>query len=212
MSLSLKDTDNTLYDLVHTPVVKTYWIKKQRAREDNFEFINWARIGNSLDNMPLTKRFFCSKHTVGMCGVGKFQQIWKKRESAACPHCGQFEDALHIWKCSADSVTEVWKNSLKNLESYMRTLDTDPILLKIILDYLNTWRNGELLIPLADHKYKMLIELQETIGARQFFEGWTHHEWEKLQEQYYSGIKSRRRSKRWATALITKLWNVAWDL
>jgi hypothetical protein len=212
MSLSLKDTDNTLYDLVHTPVVKTYWIKKQRAREDNFEFINWARIGNSLDNMPLTKRFFCSKHTVGMCGVGKFQQIWKKRESAACPHCGQFEVALHIWKCSADSVTEVWKNSLKNLESYMRTLDTDPILLKIILDYLNTWRNGELLIPLADHKYKMLIELQETIGARQFFEGWTHHEWEKLQEQYYSGIKSRRRSKRWATALITKLWNVAWDL
>jgi hypothetical protein len=58
----------------------------------------------------------------------------------------------------------------------------------------------------------MLIELQETIGARQFFEGWTHHEWEKLQEQYYSGIKSRRSSKRWATALITKLWNVAWDL
>jgi hypothetical protein len=162
----IKDTDKTLYDLVHTPAVKNYWMKKQRAREDNFESINWTRIGSSLDQMPLIKRLFCSKHTAGMCGVGKFQQIWKNRESAACPHCGQFEDALQIWKCSADTVPEIWESSLKNLESSMHKLDTDPILLKIIIDYLNTWRSGELLLPLAEHKYRLLIELQETIGAR----------------------------------------------
>jgi hypothetical protein len=57
-----------------------------------------------------------------------------------------------------------------------------------------------------------MLDLQDTIGARQFFEGWVHLEWESLQAQYYKEIKSRRSSKRWTIALITKLWDIAWDL
>jgi hypothetical protein len=37
-------------------------------------------------------------------------------------------------------------------------------------------------------------------------------EWEAMQAQYYHDIKSRRSSKRWTVALITKLWEVAWEL
>jgi hypothetical protein len=33
-----------------------------------------------------------------------------------------------------------------------------------------------------------------------------------MQGQYYQDIKCRRSSKRWTAALITKLWDVAWDL
>jgi hypothetical protein len=60
--------------------------------------------------------------------------------------------------------------------------------------------------------YNQLLELQDSIGAQQFFEGWLHQEWEAIQGQYYSDIKSRHSTKHWTIALITKLWDVAWDL
>jgi hypothetical protein len=56
------------------------------------------------------------------------------------------------------------------------------------------------------------VDLQDQIGAQNFFEGWLHSDWEQVQEQYYGSINSKRSSKRWTIALITKLWEVAWDL
>ncbi len=84
--------------------------------------------------------------------------------------------------------------------------------MKIIIKYLNTWRNDEFLGPLENTTYRRLPDLQDNIGAQQFFKGWLHQEWEAIQGQYYSEIKSRRSNKRWTIALITKLWDVAWDL
>jgi hypothetical protein len=51
--------------------------------------------------------------------------------------------------------------------------------------YLKTWREGGLLQPIVGRQYRKLLELQETIGARQFFEGRLHKEWELIQHQYY---------------------------
>jgi hypothetical protein len=113
----LQDLDQMLYDLVHTPHVKQYWMSKSWIRENNFTLVHWPRLGKALDKMSLSRRLFCSKHTAGMCGIGKFQKIWKTKEAAACPHCGQFEESLHVWKCSLPQVTDVWNNSLTTLQS-----------------------------------------------------------------------------------------------
>jgi hypothetical protein len=53
---------------------------------------------------------------------------------------------------------------------------------------------------------------QTTIGWRRFFEGWISHEWTKAQQAHYTSIKSLCTGKRWAVALIKKLWDIAWDL
>jgi hypothetical protein len=124
--------DETLYDIVHTPAAKSYWIKKSRIREDNFNTVNWQRLQEAMKKMSLSRRLFCTKHTSGMCGVGKFQKIWQTSESASCPHCGQYEDALHVWKCKAETVTDVWNNSLHTLASSLRKIDTDPELVKLL--------------------------------------------------------------------------------
>jgi hypothetical protein len=147
-----------------------------------------------------------------MCGVGKFQKLWRMRETAACPHCSQFQDAWHAWKCQSSTVSEIWTNSISNLQRALHKLDTDPDLIKSIITYLNTWRSSNLLQPIEGLKYRHLLELRDTIGTRQFFEGWLHQEWETIQVQYYLIIKSRQSSKWWTIAFITKLWDVAWDL
>jgi hypothetical protein len=171
----INDFDQTLYDLVHTLTVKQYWIRKSRINDQQFSSVDWPRLSSALDKMSLARRFFCSKHSSGMCGAGKFQKIWKLRETDSCPHCGRFEDSEHVWKCQAQQVKDVWKKSLSNLKSTLRKLDTDPDLITCILIYLNTWRNNDCLQTINRHKYHCMMELQDTIGARQFFEGWVHN-------------------------------------
>ena len=42
--------------------------------------------------------------------------------------------------------------------------------------------------------------------------GFVATEWRQAQQEYYHRISSRRTGKRWVSALIRKLWDVAWDL
>jgi hypothetical protein len=56
------------------------------------------------------------------------------------------------------------------------------------------------------------FRIANTIGAWQFFEGWLHQAWEETQEKYYQDTNSLRSVKRWTLAVITKLWDIAWDL
>jgi hypothetical protein len=207
-----RDIDSVLYNLVHTPTAREYWIKKSRISEKKFNDVLWTRLGQALDKMPLSRRLFCSKHTSGMCGVGKFQKIWKTRKTDSCPHCGLPEDAAHVWKCKSPAVTQIWENSIQQLRKHLRKVDTDPNITTAITSYLTTWRSDQHLYILEREKLFHILKLQETIGARQFFEGWFHNEWERAQERYYVSINSRRSSKRWTIALILKLWDVAWDL
>jgi hypothetical protein len=94
----------------------------------------------------------------------------------------------------------------------LRKLDTDPDILQAIITYLTSWQNEQFLHPIREDKLSKLMALQDNIGTKQFFEGWIHLEWERAQHHYYTAIKSQRSGKRWTIALITKLWDVAWDM
>jgi hypothetical protein len=147
-----------------------------------------------------------------MCRVGKFQKIWKTCKTDACPHCGLREDSLHVWKCSHPSSKTVWENSIKNLHSALHKIDTDPDIITCTISYLHAWRYNHSLQLINSRTLQNILQLQDTIGARQFFKGWIHSGWEELQEQHCNKISSKRSSKCWTIALITKLWEVAWDL
>ena len=58
------------------------------------------------------------------------------------------------------------------------------------------------------------IQSQDAIGwDNDFFEGCIAKDWEQeAQDVYYKWCRSRKSARRWTTALIQKLWNVAWDL
>jgi hypothetical protein len=168
---------------------------KSRITRNAFDSVNWTRLGQAIKKMTVPCRLFCSKHMSGMCGVGKFQKLWNTKASDACPHCRNSEDALHVQKCQSETVSETWSNSLKTLESSLNKLDTDPDLINAIIMYLNAWRYDYNLHSLEESKIRSLLELQETIGTRQIFEGWLHKEWENRQEHYYRTSNSKRNNK-----------------
>jgi hypothetical protein len=187
-------------------------VKKNKITERAFDMVLWQKLGNALDKMPIQRRLFCIKHTSGMCGGGKFQRLWKQRESDACPHCGLPEDSLHVWKCRDPTVTPIWDNAINHLQQALHKLDTDPDIIIAIVSYLQLWRADQHLHTIKTIKLHHMLELQDINGAQQFFKGWVHEGWERLQVNYYNIIHSRRSGKRWIIALITKLWEIAWDL
>jgi hypothetical protein len=150
---------------VHSPIAKKYWIQKSKISKETFGNVQWSQLGQALDKMSLKKRLFCSKHTSGMCGVGKFQKLWKLRDNNTCPHCDQFKDSSHVWKCQHHTVEDVWISSLIKLKKALQKLDTDPTLTQCILSYLNSWRSDRPLAHLNKEQLQSLLDNQNTIGS-----------------------------------------------
>jgi hypothetical protein len=107
---------------------------------------------------------------------------------------------------------EIWNKAILDLERTMRQLDTDPTLAHVISSYLKSWQSGSGIQYSAPREFQMLILAQSGVGWRRFFEGWWVTHWASLQQRYYTIIKSTRTGNRWVSAIIQKLWNIAWDL
>jgi hypothetical protein len=129
-----------------------------------------------------------------MCGVGKFMKIWKERDVAACPQCGNFEDASHVWLCKETGAEEMWGSALDKVREWIESVNTNQDIHHIILTYLQSWRNG--LIPNSHHPISIqepiqdIIDQQQDIRWQSVFTGWTTAEWECLQPAYYAAICS----------------------
>jgi hypothetical protein len=102
---------------VHSSNAKNYWISKARGDDESLNLVNWETVDQAMKESPRQLRGFIAKHSVGMCGMGKFTKLWwKERESDACPRCASFKDAPHVWTCSGEGADEVWAQSIWDLE------------------------------------------------------------------------------------------------
>jgi hypothetical protein len=185
---------------------------KRHLTTETFDSINWQSMKKAYKESTLSRRTFITKHTSGMCGVGKFMHLWKDKDNPNCPRCGDFEDADHVWVCQGEGVLETWENSLERLKNWLQDSMTDPDLQEVIISYLNGWRDGSTDSLVPPKGMEQLIDQQNAIGWNSFLLGWTGADWEESQQAYYNLIRSSKSGKRWVISLIKKLWEVAWDL
>jgi hypothetical protein len=82
-----------------------------------------------------------------------------------------------------------------------------------IIRRLTEWRSAEPRSPIHTDLpgLQQAIEAQDRIGWLAF-EGCIAVEWVGVQEAHFIWLGRRNNGKRWATSLIVKLWEVAWDL
>jgi hypothetical protein len=69
-----KNISATLYDWVHSPIALSYWRSKNHCTEEQIKDINWDALHAAMKESQRQRRVFVTKHTVGMCGVGKFMK------------------------------------------------------------------------------------------------------------------------------------------
>lgn len=132
-------------------------------------------------------------------------------ENAHCPRCGSVEDSEHVWTCHGNT-QELWDRSMKSLKEFLVALDTPPEMMHGIIRSLTAWRNGDTPpIPSTPWIARPFIR-QQHFGWRNFFEGIWDSSWRETQALFLKRRGSRRSPKRWASAVIRKLWDIAWDL
>ncbi len=208
----VKDIQPSIYEIIHSSEARSYWEQEEKIVSPLFDSIHWDAVNQAMQSTKRSTRVFVSKHTVGMCGVWKFMHLWKQKSSAACPRCGEFEDASHVWKCKGAKADEVWRKALDDLEAWMESVQTDTDIQEAIINKLECWRSGTEVTYTCPFQLQPALQQQDDIGWGNFLEGWASFEWALIQQDYYDLLQSRRSGLRWLSSLIKKLCQVAWDL
>jgi hypothetical protein len=82
-----------------------------------------------------------------------------------------------------------------------------------ILSGLNSWHyDVQDLFTTSIPWLQELREKQQKCGWRNFFEGLLLSDWRDAIQEYHRKLSSTKSPKRWISALIRKLWLIAWDL
>jgi hypothetical protein len=176
--------------------------------------VNWEACEAAMKRRKIARRHWIAKHTKGMCGVGKWLVTCNERENADCPRCSAPEDARHVWLCPDAEAKLIRNEGISDIAQWMEEVQTDPEIRTAIVTRLVQWADNLPMLPIQTDSVVLqdAIQHQDDIGWDNFFEGRIAKDWEQAQEAYYKWCRSRKSARRWTTALIQKLWNVAWDL
>jgi len=158
------DFSNTVYDLVHSDEAKEYWRRKDDLQPEAVKEVSWEAIGKAMQETKRPRRVFISKHTCGMCGVGKFMKRWKQRQDDACPRCGAMEDAAHVWTCHGSGADDLWEKSVEDLNRWLTVVQTDPDIQHCIVSYLRSWKYDAAPVFITHFLLGRFIESQNNIG------------------------------------------------
>jgi hypothetical protein len=205
----------SIYEEIYRNKLAIHWEKHERFTQEQCRRINWDACEQAMRRLKITRRHWVSKHTEGMCGVGKWLMKWKERDTDACPRCNSpAEDARHVWTCPAATTIPIRSAGMERLDQWMTSSLTSPDIRLVINTRLSQLFHRLPLTPIPNisEKVQEALGIQDEIGWETFFEGCLVQDWEAAQDAYYQWCKSRKSGRRWATSLIQKLWDIAWDL
>jgi hypothetical protein len=199
---------------LHGRDITAYWDKRNRFQGGSAELIDWKATGKAMAAVSLTRQRWVTKHVSGFCGSRKMMHRWKKCAEPKCPRCDEIEDSHHVWKCQGMEVNEVWDKSMARVKEWMRKEKTQPSLAAVICDRLSAWRYGTepIVNPSTFLGLRAATDNQEKVGWEALLEGAPAIGWREVQQAYLEWLGSRKTGERWLSALIQKLWDVAWDL
>ncbi len=181
-----------IYNIIHSAEAFQFWGAREKIDPALLIFVHWEAIAAAMKGMERSKCLYLSKHTMGMCGVGKWMKRWKERETADCPRCGAFEDAPHVLLCPGKGTLALWNNLLTSLSNWMTSVQTAPYIMEAIFIGLNNWRFGYTTSFPNDTLIRVALAQQFDIGWNLFLEGWISIEWETAQQSHYSSLHSLR--------------------
>jgi hypothetical protein len=190
------------------------WVRKGRLTQESIQQVNWKACEIAMKQLSIGRRHWIAKHVSGHAGVGVKMVQWRMRGTAECPRCGQEEDCRHVWTCHSPDARWIRMQHFAKLDTWMENQETQPDLRREMINGLQAWsvgmgRTTHVRTPLH---IRHLLEEQDTIGWTNMVEGCMAMGWTEAQELYLRMIGSKRSGLRWMVAIISKLWDIAWDL
>ena len=201
------------YETIHGPPLDDYWVQRKRFKADLYPRYDWEALDDDIPLLPLSRRLWVTKHLSGWCSVGRMAQRWRLRDTDECPRCQWPENARHVSSCKVPRAISQMETSVTNFKVQLGRIYTSPAVINVISRRLMEWKRGELFSQIqSTHPYvNVALREQDLMGWDAFLEGSISQEWRQAQEYFLAFSKSKKTSKRWASALIQKVFDVAWD-
>jgi hypothetical protein len=117
---------------------------------------------------------------------------------------------LLTYGCQDPRALNVWTQAIANLETWMQKQRTEPGIIRVICAKLLAWQSGSTEEISRNFTLPAVVQKQDAIGWQ--LSGRPALQAGEVQHRYYEFLDSRRTGLRWLTALIQKLWDVAWDM
>jgi hypothetical protein len=130
----------------------------------------------------------------------KLSTMWPARRCNAC------------FTMSGRKFNSCLGKTLHSLCEWMDSMQTDSDIPDTLLAALRSWRQGETTSDHTDESLQHAIAIQSALGWHSFLEGWIAIEWETVQQDYCTSIRSRRTGFWWLVLLIRKLWWITCEL
>lgn len=208
---SLKRT--VLEELVILPQLLEEWCDHQRLTKDGFSQVDWNVVERAMKSLPAGLQRWCTKHTVGVCGVGKVRHRWNPQDSPICPMCEEVEDHLHVPRCASETATSEWNLRIEAFSLWLAEIGTAPEISESLLQFLQDIREpvsnwAPSWAPLNTIPHVALVQAitsQRMIGSQAFLEGLLSKAWGPLQESYFRSKGSRRSGTKWAASVSKQL-------
>ncbi|CAJ1946478.1 unnamed protein product [Cylindrotheca closterium] len=205
--LALESVD----EAVLLPELMEYWAAKGRLAPEHFRSVDWPIVHRAMKSLKPAEQRFITKHTVGMCGVGKFRKRCGLNSKNRCPLCGLEEDHLHVPRCPSDRAKTQWQLLLQELQEWFQSTTTATPIAQFLGALLCTIRTPNnqpqtetpwyRLHGMSSSALTQVCEAQLRLGPQCLLEGLLVHGWADLQQQFYRSRGSRRSGNLWAANL-----------
>ena len=178
--------------------------------------VNWAFLGVATKSAPAPRRLWATKFASGFFACGRMMFRWKKQPTSCCPRCNMDDEgAAHILRCSHPDALNLWNTAIKDLEPWLTALPTSTAMAAGICAKLRQWHSPYPFVPVNSSLPADLRPLfcdQDNFGWDCFIYGFWSDQWSAVQQAYLLSLQSKLTVKRWSSAIILKLWQIAWDM
>ena len=122
------------------------------------------------------------------------------------------ENTRHLWSCQDPGVIAQMETFVQKLNLQLGRFYTSPVVINVICRRLREWKRG---VPFSQVNtthpcVEEALREQDLMGWDAVLEGSISQAWRQAQEYYLVFTKSPMTSKRWTSALIQKVFEVAW--
>ena len=183
-------------------------------RENQFDLVDWKASRKAMTMFHKSKQVWISKYITGFLPIGKNMQRRAEWISCHCPRCGEpIETSKHIPLCREKKSMDIYSDSIDNLNTWMKKMDTPPQLREEILLNIALWHDNH---PYLDRDNSPLSSQFRIGNWNNFMEGRIHLDITELVHHHYVSIGSRKNGRQWTSLLIHKLWSLfyfsQWDI
>jgi hypothetical protein len=210
----------TLRNAYSYPCLLNYIGTKHQWSTAVLNTIDWVSLGLAC-NKNHKSRHFIVKMSHDLLPTRSRTKRYDNDTPSQCIYCQDtVEDRDHLIRCHHPTCVTWRTDLLRSIRKQSDTMETDPVLLDILMEGLYAWMHQTDPPTLAAYPaaYRRLVREQATLGWHQLFNGRWSTKWARLHDRYLirliDPIPNNLTGTKWTSTFIDLLWRrfrTHWD-